>query len=113
MTDCHSLEIRCSCYQLRVHSSKDVKFNIWARTTPIIEDCTGIEFLGDYYIGGARGGGYDHGACGKGMDRAVIVGRNMFWDVKDFNWLSILQKSPNFVVVDTSTADVDKALCMD
>jgi hypothetical protein len=107
VTDCHSSVIRCSCYQLRVHDSRDVKFDVWARSGPIIEDCTGIEFSGNYYSGGAReGGGNDDGA--------VVVGRNMFWDVKDFNWLRALRKSPNFVVVDNmSTADADDAVCMD
>ena len=114
VTDCHSSEIRCSCYQLRVHDSRDVKFDVWARSGPIIEDCTGMEFSGNYYSGGAREGGCNDGACGNGMDGAVVVGRNMFWDVKDFNWLRALRKSPNFVVVDNmSTADVDEAVCMD
>ena len=27
------------------------------------------------------------------------VGRNMYWDVKDFNWLRALRKSPNFTVI--------------
>jgi hypothetical protein len=35
----------------------------------------------------------------------------MFWDVKDFNWLCALQKSLSFIVVTTSTADVDEAIC--
>jgi hypothetical protein len=114
VTDCHSSEIRCCSYQLRVHDSRDVKFDVWTRSGPIIEDCTGMEFSGNYYSGGAREGGYDRGACGNGMDGAVVVpGRNMFWDVKDFNWLRALRNSPNFVVLDTSTADVDEAVCKD
>ena len=115
VTDCHSSIIRCSCYQLRVHDSRNVKFDVWTRSGPIIEDCTGMEFSGNYYSGGAREGGCnDDGACGNGMDGAVVVGRNMFWDVKDFNWLRAFRKSPNFVVVDVmSTADVDEAVCME
>ena len=27
-------------------------------------------------------------------------GRNMYWDVKDFNWLRSLKKSPNFTVIE-------------
>ncbi len=96
MTDCHSSEIQCSCYQLRVHDSKDVKFDIWARSVPIIEDCTGMKYFGNYYSGGARGGGYNHGTCGNCMDCAVVVRRNMFWDIKDLNWLCMLRKHPNF-----------------
>ena len=74
-----------------------------------------MEFSGNYYSGGAREGGCnDDGACGNGMDGAVVVGRNMFWDVKDFNWLRAFRKSPNLVVVDfMSTADVDEAICME
>jgi hypothetical protein len=71
-----------------------------------------MDFLGNYYWGGAREEGYNHGACSNGMDCAVIVGRNMFWDIKDFNWLHALQKSPNFATVDMSTANADEAICM-
>ena len=35
-----------------------------------------------------------------------VVEKNMYWDVKDFNWLRTLRKSPNFVVVVAAAADV-------
>lgn len=87
VTECRSSEIRCSCYQLRVHDSKDVEFHVWTRSGPIIEDCSGMAFGGDYYL--------DHVA-----GSAAGPDRNMFWDVKDFNWLRALRKSPNFVVIE-------------
>jgi hypothetical protein len=117
VTDCHSSVIRCSCYQLRVHDSRDVKFDVWTRSGPIIEDCVGMEFSGNYYRSGraTRGGGGEHGECVSGDDGSdvEIVGRNMFWDVKDFNWLRASRRSPNFVVVATSTAFVDEAVCIE
>ena len=85
LTNCHSSEIRCSCYQLRIHDSNHVKFGVWVRSGPIIENCKEIVFEGNYYLG-------DEKSCGD-------AGKNMYWDVKDFNWLRTLRKSPNFVVV--------------
>eukprot|EP00985_Skeletonema_marinoi_P019994 scaffold11655_cov133-Skeletonema_marinoi.AAC.9 len=85
LTNCHSSEIRCSCYQLRIHDSSQVKFGVWVRSGPIIENCKEMVFEGDYYSGDGSG-----------------VGKNMYWDVKDFNWLRTLRKSPNFVVVAAS-----------
>lgn len=82
VTYCHSTVVRCSCFQLRVHESTGVEFRIWARSGPIIEDCRDITFAGDY--------------C---RASEVVNRRNLFWDVKDFNWLRALKKSPNFEVV--------------
>ncbi|KAL7538857.1 hypothetical protein ACHAXR_010410 [Thalassiosira sp. AJA248-18] len=103
VTDCQSSEIRCSCYQLRVHDSNDVSFGVWVRSGPIIEDCKGMIFDGNYYCNddGSNDGEspnsrlFESGGGG--------VGRNMFWDVKDFNWLRALRKSPNFVVITKSS----------
>lgn len=79
VTDCISSSVHCSCYQLRIHESKDVRFICWVRSGPIIEDCSGMVFEGDYY--------------------SNEEGNNLYWDVKDFNWLRTLRKSPNFVVI--------------
>lgn len=86
VTDCHSTVVRCSCFQLRVHESTGVEFRIWARSGPIIEDCRAITFAGDYFRAGEE-----------------VNRRNLFWDVKDFNWLRALKKSPNFEVVPLPT----------
>ena len=89
VTDCTSSIIHCSCYQLRIHESKDVRFKCWVRSGPIIEDCTGMVFEGNYY--------------------SNEEGNNLYWDVKDFNWLRTLRKSPNFVVVsDTKESGEEK-----
>ena len=92
-TNCTNSEIRCSAYQLRIHDSKNVRFGVWVRSGPIIEDCTGIVFAGDFY------------------QTENCAGRNMYWDVKDFNWLRSLKKSPNFTVIeirkDRESGDVD------
>eukprot|EP00956_Cyclotella_meneghiniana_P001231 scaffold1351_cov57-Cyclotella_meneghiniana.AAC.4 len=82
VTNCKNSEIRCSAYQLRIHDSKNVRFGVWVRSGPIIEDCSGIVFAGDFYR------------------TENCPGRNMYWDVKDFNWLRSLKKSPNFTVIE-------------
>ncbi|KAL3804845.1 hypothetical protein HJC23_006617 [Cyclotella cryptica] len=88
VTNCHDSTIRCSAYQLRVHDSKNVKFGVWVRSGPIIEDCTAMVFAGDFYhTGGSK-------------ESEWRLGRNMYGDVKDFNWLRSLRKSPNFVLMD-------------
>lgn len=101
VTDCRASEVRCSCYQLRVHDSRDVEFGVWVRSGPIIEDSTGMMFRGDYYAGDAVVEGSSECAGDGG-----VVGRNMYWDVKDFNWLRALRKSPNFVVIKETAAAV-------
>ena len=91
VTNCYSSVVRCSCYQLRIHDSIDVKFSVWVRSGPIIENCTKMIFDGSYYcleMDESSGGEGDEG-----------VGENMYWDVKDFNWLRTLRKSPNYTVV--------------
>lgn len=93
LTNCHSSHIRCSCYQLRIHDSIHVKFHVWVRSGPIIENCKEMVFEGDYYY---LGGDDENGGGGGG--------KNMYWDVKDFNWLRTLRKSPNFVVVTAAAA---------
>jgi hypothetical protein len=40
-------------------------------------------------------------------------GRNMYWDVKDFNWLRSLRKSPNFTVIEESSEMRDEVLGAD
>jgi hypothetical protein len=80
-----------------VHDSKDVKFNVWVRSGPIIEDCTAIVFEGNYHCVGEKDAVNNVVSSGVGE-----VGRNMFWDVKDFLWLRALRKSPNFTVITKS-----------
>ncbi|KAL7458017.1 hypothetical protein ACHAWC_009524 [Mediolabrus comicus] len=86
VTNCYSSVVRCSCYQLRIHDSSDVKFSVWVRSGPIIENCTKIVFDGSYY-------------CLEMDESSGGEGENMYWDVKDFNWLRTLRKSPNYTVV--------------
>lgn len=93
VTNCHSSEIRCSCYQLRIHDSINVRFGVWVRSGPIIENCKEMVFVGNYYYI------KDHECSEEGVGDKNGVGENMFWDVKDFNWLRTLRKSPNFVVI--------------
>jgi hypothetical protein len=109
VTNAQSSILHCSCYQLRVHDSKNVQFTVWTRSGPIIEGCTGMVFMGNYYLESEALSGNNSNVCGNGgsleaSDGAVVVGRNMYWDVKDFNWLRALRKSPNFVVVDQVVA---------
>jgi len=81
LMNCHSSEIRCSC------DSIHVTFHVWVRSGPIIENCKGMVFGGDYFY------------LDDDDNNGDVVEKNMYWDVKDFNWLRTLRESPNFVVV--------------
>jgi len=52
-------------------------------------------FEGNYYAGD------DTNKSSGGGGSNSVEEKNMYWDVKDFNWLRTLRKSPNFVVVTT------------
>jgi hypothetical protein len=95
VTNCHNSEIRVSAYQLRVHESKSIKFGAWVRSGPIIEHCTEMTFAGDFYTDDNQ------------------PGKNMYWDVKDFNWLRSLRKSPNFTVIEKVVETRDAVLGVD
>ena len=121
VTQCHSSIIYCASYQLRIHDSTELQFGIWVRSGPIIENCKHIIFAGTYYDCSFNstiattntttttmfGGG--EVATKAVRDGNVTLGRNMFWDVKDFNWLRTLHKSPNFSIVSTLLSMSDTA----
>jgi hypothetical protein len=77
-----------------VHDSENVEFGVWVRSGPIIEKSTGIVFTGDFFKSNSN------------------IGRNMYWDVKDFNWLRSLRKSPNFTVVGAGDKSSREAAAM-
>ena len=121
VTQCHSSIIYCASYQLRIHDSTELQFGIWVRSGPIIENCKHIIFAGTYYDCSFNstiattntttttmfGGG--EVATKAVRDGNLTLGRNMFWDVKDFNWLRTLHKSPNFSIVSTLLSMSDTA----
>ncbi|KAL3758241.1 hypothetical protein ACHAWU_004879 [Discostella pseudostelligera] len=118
VTNAQSSTLHCSCYQLRVHDSKDVQFTVWTRSGPIIEGCTDMVFMGNYYLESEVLADNSDNVSGNGgtldvTNSAIVVGRNMYWDVKDFNWLRALRKSPNFVVVDMVVATKEKKPALD
>jgi hypothetical protein len=78
-----------------VHESKSIKFGAWVRSGPIIEHCTEMTFAGDFYTDDNQ------------------PGKNMYWDVKDFNWLRSLRKSPNFTVIEKVVETRDAVLGVD
>jgi len=96
VTKCHSSHVQCSCYQLRVHESTNVRFRVWTRSGPIIEDCSGMVFDGDYFDDDCDTNSNSNSNL---TNNAESPRKNMFWDVKDFNWLRTLKKSPNFEVI--------------
>lgn len=110
VTDARSSTLHCSCYQLRVHDSECVQFNVWTRSGPIIEGCKGMVFIGNYYL---QNDIVDDNPDGNEKSNKITIGRNMFWDVKDFNWLRATRKSPNFVVVDGGAAGKEENTVLD
>ena len=120
VTQCHSSIIYCASYQLRIHDSTELQFGIWVRSGPIIENCKHIIFAGTYYDCSFNSTtatttntttmfGGEELATKAVRDGNVTLGRNMFWDVKDFNWLRTLHKSPNFSIVSTLLSMSDTA----
>jgi len=120
VTQCHSSIIYCASYQLRIHDSTELQFGIWVRSGPIIENCKHIIFAGTYYDCSFNSTtatttntttmfGGEEVATKAVRDGNVTLGRNMFWDVKDFNWLRTLHKSPNFSIVSTILSMSDTA----
>mmetsp|Transcript_467 Transcript_467/g.748 ORF Transcript_467/g.748 Transcript_467/m.748 type:complete len:127 (-) Transcript_467:903-1283(-) len=73
------------CQQLRIHDSDDVKIKIHVISGPIIETCSAIKF-------------YQKDFPPNKSDNDENFGPNLYWDVKDFNWLKNSVKSPNFEV---------------
>lgn len=95
-----------------------MQFTVWTRSGPIIEGCTDMVFMGNYYLESEVLADNSDNVSGNGgtldvTNSAIVVGRNMYWDVKDFNWLRALRKSPNFVVVDMVVATKEKKPALD
>jgi hypothetical protein len=81
VTNCHKTKIYIPfSRQLRIHDCTDVSFFIHVASGPIIEGCKGMQF-------------HEKTCLGKYSKET-----NLYRDVKDFNWLKNLVKSPNFDV---------------
>lgn len=81
VTNCHQTSIYIAfSRQLRIHDCTNVGFYIHVGSGPIIEGCRGMKF-------------YQRDNC-----TGEHKGKNLYWDVKDFNWLKNNVKSPNFEV---------------
>lgn len=64
------------CRQLRMHEARESEVYLWCKSSPIVEDCSGVRFAP---YGEAEG--------------------NMWEDVKDFKWLRGDEPSPNWSLV--------------
>jgi len=85
LTNCHDTHIQIAfARQLRIHNCTNVSFECHVASGPIIEECTKMKFYQQNYL------------CEEGSDN--IDNQNLYWDVKDFQWLKTLVKSPNFEV---------------
>jgi len=85
VTNCHNTQIHIAfARQLRIHNCTNVSFECHVASGPIIEECKKMKFYQQDYL------------CEEGGNR--IDDQNLFWDVKDFQWLKTLVKSPNFDV---------------
>lgn len=90
VTNCNDTTIISVSRQLRVHECKNVTFSINVSSGPIIEDCKNIVFTAI---------SYDQSEKNK-------TNKNMYWDVKDFNWLKTSVPSPNFKVLELEESDL-------
>jgi len=85
VTDCHDAIINIAfCRQLRIHDCTNISFKCHVGSGPIIEGSNKMKFYQrDYNFE---------------KDGETKV-QNLYWDVKDFQWLKSLVKSPNFEVI--------------
>ena len=100
VTNCHDTIIVSASRQLRIHECDNVTFHIDVFSGPIIEDCKKMTFHGDYVeqtmiANNKTKKGQRHNKEEKQQSHH----ENMFWDVKDFNWLKPKIPSPNFTVI--------------
>lgn len=85
VTNCHDTQIQIAfARQLRIHNCTNVSFECHVASGPIIEECTKMKFYQQDYL-------YEEGS-------ENIDNQNLYWDVKDFQWLKTLVKSPNFEI---------------
>ena len=105
VTNCHNTTIISASRQLRIHECDNVSFHINVFSGPIIEDCKKMSFYGDYSeqriianynITKKKG---QRGNDNKQEKKRQTPHTNMYWDVKDFNWLKPTIPSPNFIVI--------------
>lgn len=126
---CYSTKFVTCSKQLRIHDSTDLEFHIFCASGPIIENCSKIMFHGDYIqelrVHDNNFIESNNGEKGKTEKHQVFVNQiyrdmescellsissqsstdicyreqNEYINVKDFNWHKMLQKSPNFDVI--------------
>ena len=93
LTDCHQTTIISASDQLRVHDCNKVTFHIHVASGPIIENCQGMDFYGDFILK------LFPKKQNVEKNKELLLAPNLFWDVKDFCWLKNFVQSPNFRVV--------------
>lgn len=101
MTNCKDTTIQIPySRQLRIHDCIHVNFIIHVASGPIIEGCKGMMFYQKDY----------RQEYGIDVVHNFNPGMNLYWDVKDFNWLKNNVKSPNFDVVTEDGFREDKSI---
>ena len=93
VTNCHKTKIYIPfSRQLRIHDCSDTSFFIHVASGPIIEGCKGMEF--------------HEKTCGGKYSQE----KNFYSEVKDFNWLKNLVKSPNFDVFSEKESQIQNKM---
>mmetsp|Transcript_14286 Transcript_14286/g.18019 ORF Transcript_14286/g.18019 Transcript_14286/m.18019 type:complete len:360 (+) Transcript_14286:100-1179(+) len=95
ITDCRNSSIIAAARQFRIHDSSNVQFHIHAQSGPIIENSRDIIFWGDF----------------ESLAGIKIEGSNQYRNVKDFNWLGVVIKSPNYKVVENDENGEGDSCC--
>lgn len=82
--------IDCIAQQIRIHEAKDTNFNVFVISNMIIEDSKGLKI---------REWKPNDSEIGKLFNQCLFKGKINNWaDVKDFNWIKVIQ-SPNFEII--------------
>lgn len=99
--NCEKSTMLLACQQLRLHKSQECKMYIHVSSKAIIEDCSKIGF-GPY--------NWNYDMIAEHFKLAGLDGSHNNWnEVKDFNWLSATEHSPNWYAI----ADEDMVLQWD
>ncbi len=92
--NCRDCVFALASKQIRIHTSENCDFYVYARSNPIIEHCRNVRF-GAYHLE------YDGVREQFTMANFDYTVNSMWNDVKDFNWLGAT-KSPNWSIIENS-----------
>eukprot|EP01113_Clastostelium_recurvatum_P008466 TRINITY_DN14001_c0_g1_i1.p1 TRINITY_DN14001_c0_g1~~TRINITY_DN14001_c0_g1_i1.p1 ORF type:complete len:261 (+),score=54.98 TRINITY_DN14001_c0_g1_i1:388-1170(+) len=91
LDDCKDCFIHVASRQIRIHNSRNTQFYIYAKSHPIIEDCTDVHFAPYNVSYNDKVTHFQEAQFDESASR---------WEnVEDFNWLRANEHSPNWDII--------------